>query len=70
MYEMSAPKLMLLQYNLRTGKQELKEVKQELENLIVTIKNDCNDYEVFEEGKGYKRFLHFSCFEQNVQLRK
>ena len=42
---------MLLQYNLGTGKQELKEVKQEMENLIVMIKNVCDNYEVFEEGK-------------------
>ena len=51
MYEMSAPKLMLLQYNLGTGKQEVKEVKQEMENLIVMMKNVCDNYEVFEEGK-------------------
>ena len=51
MHELRAPKLMLLQYNLGTGKQELKEVKQEMENLIVMIKNVCDNYEVFEEGK-------------------
>jgi hypothetical protein len=49
-YEMSAPKLMLLQYNLVSGKQDLKEIKQEMENLIVTIMNVCNNHEVFEEG--------------------
>ena len=51
MYEMSAPKLMLLQYNAGSGKQELGDVKLEMENLIVTIKNVCNNYQVFEEGK-------------------
>ena len=51
MYEMSAPKLMLLQYNAGSGKQELGDVKLEMENLIVTIKNVLNNYEVFEEGK-------------------
>ena len=51
MYEMSAPKMMLLQYNLGSGKQELKDIKLEMENLIVTIKNVCNNHEVFEEGK-------------------
>lgn len=51
MYELSAAKLMLLQYNLGTGKQELKEVKQEMETLIVMIKNVCDNYQVFEEGK-------------------
>ena len=54
MYELSAPKLMLLQYNLGTKKQELKEVKQETECLIVMIKNVCNNHEVFEEGKDEK----------------
>ena len=51
MHELSAPKLMLLQYNLGTGKQELKEIKNEMENLIVIIENVCNNHEVFEEGK-------------------
>jgi len=51
MCEMSAPQLMLLQYNLRTGKQKLQEVKQEMESLLVMIKNVCDNYEVFEEGK-------------------
>ena len=51
MYEMSAPKLMLLQYNAGSGKQELRDIKLEMEDLIVTIKNVCNNYEVFEEGK-------------------
>ena len=51
MYEMSAPKLMLLQYNAGSGKQELGDVKLEMENLIVTIKNVCNNQEVYEEGK-------------------
>ena len=51
MYEMSAPKLMLLQYNAGSGKQELGDVKLEMENLIVTIRNVFNNYQVFEEGK-------------------
>ena len=51
MYEMSAPKLMLLQYNAGSGKQELGDVKLEMENLIVTVKNVFNNYQVFEEGK-------------------
>ena len=51
MYEMSAPKLMLLQYNAGSGKQELGDLKLEMENLIVTIKNVFNNYQVFEEGK-------------------
>ena len=51
MNEMSAPKLMLLQYNAESGKQELGDVKLEMENLIVTIKDVCNNYQVFEEGK-------------------
>ena len=51
MYEISAPKLMLLQYNLGSGKQEFKEIKHEMESLIVIIKNVSNNYEVFEEGK-------------------
>ena len=51
MYEMSAPKLMLLQYNAGSGKQELGDIKLEMENLIVTIKNVSNNYQVFEEGK-------------------
>merc|ERR1719233_1921421 len=51
MYEMSAPQLMLLQYNLGTGKQELLEVKVAMESLITMIRNVYQNYEVFEEGK-------------------
>ena len=41
---------MLLQYNLGSWKQELKEIKNVMENLIVIIENVCNNHEVFEEG--------------------
>ena len=44
---------MLLQYNFGTGKQgqELLEIKVEIESLIAMLKNVCEIYEVFEEGK-------------------
>ena len=45
---------MLLQYNLATGKQDIKELKSETENLIVMIRNICDNHEVFEEGKNKK----------------
>ena len=67
MYEMSAPQLMLLQYNLGTGKQELLEVKMEMESLIIMLRNVCENYEVFEEGREKEKLVTTKALMKDAQ---
>ena len=67
MYEMSAPQLMLLQYNLGTGKQELLEVKVEMESLIRMLRNVCENYEVFEEGREEEKLVTTKALMKDAQ---
>ena len=49
MQQKSAPKLMLLQFNHSKRNQGINEVKEEMEGLMMMLKNICDHLEIFEE---------------------